>query len=589
VTERFGNRLPFEKNSDARAEFRPVQGGEAEGAFMPTDGLHRVLEHLRQALPPLDGGGLSDGELLARFAAARDEASFAALVRRHGRMVLGVCRRVLGDAHDADDAFQATFLVLVRKAATLADGEAVGNWLYGVAYRAAVEARCALARRRARERPMAQPPQREAAPAEVQDWRPLLDRELNRLPEKYRSAVVLCELEGRPRREAARLLGVPEGTLSSRLAAARRLLADRLTRRGVAVSAGALAALWAEAASAAVPEALAAATAKAASAFAAGQAAAAPVAALTQGVLKAMFLSKLKTAIAAAMVATALALGCFAYRGVAGPGAGAAPPAEVRDEEKGAADLEALRKENELLKLNLRLTLEKIRALEAEARQVKALAPIAPAKVVGPFEKGWDEPLDPDKDCKFVLDKDALTIEVPGKDHDLAVERPLMNSPRLMRDVEGDFVAQVRVSGAFSPSTDSTTPQRVPFVGAGLWLMADDQTYVRLDRATLRRDGEAKTYASWELRRDGKWELAGDATVQPLEDKATYLRLERKGDKLLASVSHDGKKWSELSPLELKLPAKLKLGVGAGSTSTEPFKPRFDEFKLTQSGDRKRQ
>jgi regulation of enolase protein 1 (concanavalin A-like superfamily) len=208
----------------------------------------------------------------------------------------------------------------------------------------------------------------------------------------------------------------------------------------------------------------------------------------------------------------------------------------------------------------------------------------APAPADRPWVAGWDKPVDPDRDCKFIRDKDTLTIEVPGKDHDLAIERNLMNSPRLLRDVGGDFVAQVRVRGTFLPSQTSTSTERLPFVGAGLLLMASEQTYIRLERAALRRGDEVKTYANWELREDGKWVLAGDATVQPLEDKPTYLRLERKGDKLLASVNHDGKEWKELNPLEVKLPSKLKLGVSGGGTSMDVFTPRFDQFQLKQKG-----
>jgi regulation of enolase protein 1 (concanavalin A-like superfamily) len=210
------------------------------------------------------------------------------------------------------------------------------------------------------------------------------------------------------------------------------------------------------------------------------------------------------------------------------------------------------------------------------------LAAPAPANV--PWVTGWDKPVDPDKDCKFIRDKDTLTIEVPGKDHDLAIERDLMNSPRLLRDVEGDFVAQVRVSGTFKPSQNSTSNERLPFVGAGLLLMADEKTYIRLERAALVKGGEVKTYANWELRQDGQWVLWGEEQIQPLEDKATFVRLERKGDKFLASVSQDGKEWKELKPLELQLPAKLKLGVAGGGTSMDVFAPRFDQFQLRQKG-----
>src|SRR5262249_14535354 len=135
-----------------------------EGAHMAT-GLRGVIEHLHQA-----GESQTDSQLLGRFGAARDEASFAALVRRHGPVGLGVCRRVLRDHHHAEDAFQATFLVLARKAASVVKRESVGCWLYGVAYRTAQEAGSVLARRRARERPMRDVPHPEAAPAEAQDW-----------------------------------------------------------------------------------------------------------------------------------------------------------------------------------------------------------------------------------------------------------------------------------------------------------------------------------------------------------------------------------------------------------------------------------
>src|SRR5205085_648735 len=178
---------------------------------------------------------------------------------------------------DAEDAFQATFLVLIRKAASLAQRELLGNWLYGVAYRTALDARAAAARRRARERqvsPMPEPEARNSADV-WHDLRPLLDQELNRLPDKYRVAVVLCDLEGRTRRDAARQLGIPVGTLSGRLTMARQMLAKRLARHGLALSGGMLtAALSQGAASACVPTALMASTLEAATAVAAGQAAA---------------------------------------------------------------------------------------------------------------------------------------------------------------------------------------------------------------------------------------------------------------------------------------------------------------------------
>src|SRR5215468_8497639 len=156
---------------------------------MATGDLRVVVGHLRRILPGPGAGGLTDGELLGRFVARRDEAAFEALVHRHGPMVLGLCRRVLRDVHDAEDAFQATFLVLARKAASVVKRESVGCWLYAVAYRTALEASALRSRRRSRERAMKDMPHPQVAPVEAQDWRPLLDRELSGLPEKYRAAV----------------------------------------------------------------------------------------------------------------------------------------------------------------------------------------------------------------------------------------------------------------------------------------------------------------------------------------------------------------------------------------------------------------
>jgi RNA polymerase sigma factor (sigma-70 family) len=215
--------------------------------------LNRVAHHLRRVVHSVTEQRLNDAELLERFVVDRDEMAFAELVERHGPMVLGVCRRVTGDAHDADDAYQATFLVLVRRAAAVWPRDQVGNWLHGVAFRTAVEARKRSERRRLRERPTDPLPHPAVDPPAPQDWRPIFDQELRQLPAKYRIAVIICELEGRSRREAARHLGVAEGTLSSRLAAARRLLGERLARRGVAPAVALLAAALAREADAANP------------------------------------------------------------------------------------------------------------------------------------------------------------------------------------------------------------------------------------------------------------------------------------------------------------------------------------------------
>ncbi len=273
-----------------------------------TTRLPKVFERLEEP-----GRGLTDGQLLARFVAGRDEDSFATLLRRHGPMVFGVCRRVLHNAHDAEDAFQATFLILARKAAAVVKRDSVGAYLYAVAYHTALEAARAIARRRAREKPMKDLPHHEAQAADPaageMDWRPLLDRELSRLSEKGRAALILCDLEGLSQRRAAAHLGVSLGTLSSRLTRARALLAKRLTARGVSLSAGVLVvALAAEAASAQVPAALEGSTVRVAALVAAGQLAAVPTpaAALMKGVMKTMLIRKLKLAVAALMLVALL-------------------------------------------------------------------------------------------------------------------------------------------------------------------------------------------------------------------------------------------------------------------------------------------
>src|SRR5437868_2864923 len=169
----------------------------ATGCRVATNRTNRAMTQLVLALRAHETDHLTDGQLLTQFLGRRDEGAFAALVRRHAAMVLGVCRRVLGNAADADDAFQAAFLVLVRKARALRSRPVVGDWLHGVARRTALKAKAAAARRLAREHAMARAETQ--AERSRDDWLPLLDEELSGLPEKYRLAIVLCELEGKTR------------------------------------------------------------------------------------------------------------------------------------------------------------------------------------------------------------------------------------------------------------------------------------------------------------------------------------------------------------------------------------------------------
>jgi RNA polymerase sigma factor (sigma-70 family) len=225
-----------------------------------------ILQYLRRVVGPVD----ADASLLARFVRQRDEAAFAEIVQRHGPMVWGVCSRALPRIHDAEDAYQATFLVLARKAASISRPNLLANWLFGVARRTSLEAR----KRRARLRE--EPPVDVAAPEPAStDLKDALDEEIGRLPDRFRVPIVLSYLEGRSNAEAAHIMGCPEGTVASRLSTAREKLRVRLARRGLAPAV-----------------LISLASAEAAPPLAAGIA----TSILAEGVLKAMFLQKLKIA-----------------------------------------------------------------------------------------------------------------------------------------------------------------------------------------------------------------------------------------------------------------------------------------------------
>jgi len=291
---------------------------------MLTSRLGEVVRHLRGAVLPCDGPGPTDRQLLDDYLRRRDDAALEVLVRRHGPMVWGVCRRVLADWHDAEDAFQATWLVLVKKADSLASPDRLANWLYGVARQTALKARATTAKRQARERPTAEPPDVAAPPPDPQsDLRRALDDAVSRLPEKYRVAVILCDLEGQPRKEAARRLGVPEGTVAANLARGRRMLAKMLARRGVGGDATALGPVC-------LPTTLIASTIEAA----AGTISPA-VALLTEGVLHAMSWSKIHLAAAVLVLVGLLGSGAGWLAGYALADKPAAPP--VKDPDKKAA------------------------------------------------------------------------------------------------------------------------------------------------------------------------------------------------------------------------------------------------------------
>jgi RNA polymerase sigma factor (sigma-70 family) len=282
---------------------------------MATRALNRIVQHLQHRALQHAAANLLDGELLEGYIRRRDQAAFEALVRRHGPMVLGVCRRILRNEADAEDAFQATFLILARKAGSIRQKGTVANWLYGVAHNTALKARAINRRRRSKEFAagnMAAPKTSEETWRQVQG---LVDGELSLLPEKYRIPIVLCELEGRTIKEAAAHLGWPDGTVATRLRHGRELLARRLARHGLALSGTVLASVMAaNAATARVPATLLGSTLRVAHLVGAAQplltgGISTKVITLAEGVLKAMLLANLKKVTAFLIMVAVLGIG----------------------------------------------------------------------------------------------------------------------------------------------------------------------------------------------------------------------------------------------------------------------------------------
>jgi RNA polymerase sigma factor (sigma-70 family) len=305
--------------------------------------MFSVIEHLRKAASLREDAELTDGQLLERFVKNHDRAALEVLVQRHGRMVWGVCCRILRDGPDAEDAFQASFLVLVRRA-NAAPRDTVANWLYGVAHQTALKARATIGTRKVRETQVTDMPQPNAPPQVLwDDVQCILDEELSRLSDKHRAVIVMCDLEGKTRAEVAQRLGVPEGTVASRLARAHAMLAKRLRRRGMTLSSGAVAGVLAQqAAAAGLPGETVAATITSAAAVAGGQVApgaiAPKVAALVEGVLKAMLLSKLKMGAVWFLVGLLIiASGLLAYQEALGQAGAGGLSREALPQARGSA------------------------------------------------------------------------------------------------------------------------------------------------------------------------------------------------------------------------------------------------------------
>jgi RNA polymerase sigma factor (sigma-70 family) len=273
---------------------------------MTSEVLNGVIRYLQRITSSSEIFDSTDDQLLEKYVSLKDEIAFEMLVRRHAFMVLGVCHRVLSNHADAEDAFQATFLVLVRKASTIRSRTTLSNWLYGVAYNTALKLKAMNAKRRLKEQMAGTLSKKEFSLERYQELQTLLDSQLSRLPEKYRSPIVLCDLEGKTIQEAARLLNWPQGTVATRLNRGRAKLAKQLTSQGVTLPSAVITGMLLESlASAQVPNELVVSTTKAASLMTTGQLTAIPnqVVDLTEGVIQTMFSTKFK--IVTAMMLTA--------------------------------------------------------------------------------------------------------------------------------------------------------------------------------------------------------------------------------------------------------------------------------------------
>ena len=309
-----------------------------------------VVRRLHTVFDAQSGSGLSDAELLQRFLANREEIAFAVLVQRHGPMVLSVSRRVVSHEQDAEDVFQATFLVLARKARSIRRHGSLASWLYGVAYRIGRKLAAKTARRNTQEkRAFAMPSPKAVDALDVLELRRVLDEEINKLPEKYRVPIVLCYLQGKSQQEAAQEVGWSKSSLASRLVRARQLLEKRLTQRGIGLSASLLAvALTKETAGAAVPALLAINTVRAAALTIAGKALSAGVitaraSALAEGAIRALFLTKLKACAIVLVTAAAMILGAgLLAQQTTDQHPAAATPQEDNDDKAPAAILDRL-------------------------------------------------------------------------------------------------------------------------------------------------------------------------------------------------------------------------------------------------------
>lgn len=195
-----------------------------------------------------------------------------------------------------------------------------------------------------------------------------------------------------------------------------------------------------------------------------------------------------------------------------------------------------------------------------------------------PQIEGWGRAVDPDGDCEIAPTDGGVAIKVPGTAHDFAAELEKQNAPRVLSKVEGDFIVEVKVSGAFQPGATSSIPGRRPYHGAGLLLIKDRDNYISLHRGCVYLDDKLRHYANFELRKDG--ELTVSLYEVEIPDEDTYLRLERRGDRVFNATSTDGTHWTSYEPITLELPEAVELGIVGISSSEVPLSVRFRDLTV---------
>jgi regulation of enolase protein 1 (concanavalin A-like superfamily) len=208
--------------------------------------------------------------------------------------------------------------------------------------------------------------------------------------------------------------------------------------------------------------------------------------------------------------------------------------------------------------------------------KVRASGTVEP-EPLGRELKGWGLAIDADKDCEFVPEQKSLSIKVPGTYHDLNPDSGKLNSPRVMRAVEGDFVVTVKVSGDFKPGGKATKTNGLPYNGAGLIIWSDSDNFIRLERGAILRNGKVNTIVAFEEREGG---YRGAVHNELFAGGTCYLRLERKDSRIFGAISTDGSKWKQVKPIDTVWPAKLKIGLSAINSNNEPFMVKFEEFDL---------